>query len=499
MHFLRYRTTAKSTRKFAFASGLLTLVVSVGIALGVHVPLASAAQDCDTNAIIRCGFTGGASDFIQKTRANDSGNGQHDLQTVYAAYGLEPASYDKFVSSARPGTAYKDGTIVVDGQVVANGALSIGRSQKSYSHPKVIGGTTYHESRAQDVFKSNSIPVYVLFDDKGVMQFAVMTACGNPTAGTPVKPVYSCDELQMTAVAGKQNTYSFTSRAQASQNASFAKFVYDFGDGTTATTTKPSDAVEHTFTKDGSFTVKVKVYVNLPGNKQVVVESGECQKVVKVTVPFYECSLLDGAILKKEDFSFTFVAHATVRGGAKLVSGDFTFGDGKTSNDVKAGADNTVTVTHAYTKAGNYDVSALLSFDVNGKTVVAAQSCRAVVTPTAPPTPECKPGVPVGDKLCTLCPYNSNIPKDDVNCVAPPPPVLPDTGAGDVVAISGLVAIGGFLVYRQLLFRKHKAAFAAAERGTSPLPLAQPLDDFAPLAGTPLAPKKHSFRRKRPF
>jgi hypothetical protein len=68
-----------------------------------------------------------------------------------------------------------------------------------------------------------------------------------------------------------------------------------------------------------------------------------------------------------------------------------------------------------------------------------------------------------------------------------------------VIALFAVVAIASFLVYRHILFRKHKAAFLAAERGTSPLPLGNPLSD-QPLAGTPLAPpQKRSFRRKRQF
>ena len=494
-----YNRITAVRHQLTFASGLVALVLSLGLAGVVVVPKVSAAQDCDSNAVIYCGFSS-ASDFISTVRNNDSKNGHHDLQTIYAAYGLEPASYDKFVSSALPGTAYKDGTIKVSGVTVATGAQSIGRSSKSYSHPKTIAGAgTFYESRAQDVFKSDSIPVTVLFNDKGVMQFAVLQSCGNPIQGTNVVPNYSCNALHMDAVAGKLNTYSFMTDATANNNASFAKFVYDFGDGTSATVTNPTTPVVHTFSKAGTYTAKVTTYVNLPNVANVAVVSGNCQKTVTVTLPYYQCLQLAGAILDKSKFSYQFVATAKFGNGATFTSADFDTGDGQNSKGVKPNADGTTaTLNHTYAKAGNYSVSAVLHFSVNGADVTAP-TCSASVTPTTPPTPECKPGVPVGDARCTPCQYDNTLPSNSPQCVAPAPPVLPNTGAGNVVAIFGAVAVGGFMIYRQLLFRKHRAAFAAAERGTSPLPLGQPLDDMAPLAGTPLAPKRRSFRRNRPF
>ena len=74
-------------------------------------------------------------------------------------------------------------------------------------------------------------------------------------------------------------------------------------------------------------------------------------------------------------------------------------------------------------------------------------------------------------------------------------------GAGNIIAIFAAVVVGGFMIYRHLLFRKHKSAFLAAELGTSPLPLGDPLNDEAPLAGTPLVTSKkaRSLRRKRLF
>jgi len=98
-----------------------------------------------------------------------------------------------------------------------------------------------------------------------------------------------------------------------------------------------------------------------------------------------------------------------------------------------------------------------LHFNANG--VAKSVTCIASVTPEQPPTPECKVGVPQGSALCDNCKYNSSLPPDSPQCV---PPVaaasLPNTGAGDVVAIFGAVVVAGFIIFRQFIYRKHKVA-----------------------------------------
>ncbi len=497
-------SSIKHTVVFGF--GVLALTLSLAWVGLVHVPKALAARDCDSNSIIYCGF-GSSGEFISQVRTNDSKNGHHDLQTVYAHYGLEPADYDRFVSTARPATAYRDGRLVVDGQVVARDTNSIGRnasSQGSGYFTLNIGGTNYYGNNNAQTFANDGLPAMAMFDAQGALEFAVLTACGNPIGNTPIRPSYSCDLLQSNAVANQPGTYEFSTAVSAGNNASIAKVVYDFGDGKTATEANPQTKVRHTYAKSGKYTAKVTVYVNLPGSQQTTVSSGGCQKVIDVTLPFYQCLQLTGAILDASKYKYRFVAQAKSGGGAQLTSADFDMGDGTKLTGIKSAAatPSQVTTDYAYKNPGKYSVVATLHFSLNGKDVTAT-ACRAGVTPTTPPTPECKPGVPVGDVRCSPCPYDSTVSSTSPDCVAPAATTLPNTGAGNTIAIFGGIAVVGFIVYRQILFRKHKAAFRAAEMGTSPLPLGQPLDEQAPLAGTPLDPhprRHHStFRRRRMF
>jgi hypothetical protein len=492
-------------KAIAFTAGFIIALMSFfGMAFtGLTVVANASGTNCDDNAILKCGFSS-TSNFISTVKSNNSGNGHSDLQAVYAHYGLEPADYDKFVTSARPGLAYSDGRIVVDGQTVSNNAKSIGRIaayQGSGYFSTPINGTTYYGNTNQKAYAAgvSSLPVMVLFNAQGVMQFAVLNACGNPEYGTNVTPSYSCNALNESAVSGEANTYKFTTSASAGNNATISKVVYTFGDGSSTTETSPSTPVTHTYTSGGTYTAKVTVYVHLPGNQNITVASTQCQKVITIQIPTYLCVQLNGAILDQSKMSYSFTATAKYSGGATFTSADFNFGDGNTQEGVKPASSSatTITVDHTYTKAATYNASAVLHFMANGQAVTAA-ACPAMVTPTTPPTPECKPGVPVGSPDCSPCATNASVPADSAQCMTPPP-VLPNTGAGDTIAIFAGVAVAGFLVYRQLLFRKHKAAFTAAQMGNSPLPLGDPLSEKDPLVGTPFAPKRRTFRRRRPF
>jgi hypothetical protein len=493
-------------KKLPFIAGLLVAAVSMTASLGLSLGQVSASGvDCDNNAIIKCGFST-PSEFINRVKAKSSGNGHNDLPTVYAGMGLSASDYNNFVSRAQPGEVRRNGDIVVNGQVVETGAMSFGRLASYHGSDyfkKIIGSTTYYGNTVDKTFASGvqSLPVYVLFNSKGEAQFAVMKACGNPTWGKVVQTSASCSALTQKAVAGKQNTYQFTATAAHSGNATIKSYVYNFGDGSkTVTTTDGSTPVTHTYAKAGTFKATVTVYASVPGNANMQLPAVSlCSKTITVTMPFYNCVQLVGAILDKSKMQYRFTVTANYGNGASFTGADFDFGDGKTQTGVKPGADTkTVTVDHMYVTAGSYNAAATLHFSVSGS-AVTAPTCKALVTPETV-TPECKPGVPVGSPECTPCQYDSSLPSNSDQCVPPTPPELPNTGAGNTIALFAAVMVAGFLVYRQLLFKKHRAAFAAAEQGTSPLPLGDPLSDN-PLAGTPLATarKRVSLRRRRPF
>jgi hypothetical protein len=69
------------------------------------------------------------------------------------------------------------------------------------------------------------------------------------------------------------NSCSFTARSKGAAPKS-AKYVWDFGDGSSQTTILSDSTVTHTFSKEGNFTVKVDLYDNSTNKKLVDASSG---------------------------------------------------------------------------------------------------------------------------------------------------------------------------------------------------------------------------------
>jgi hypothetical protein len=474
----------------ALAIGLASTFFGAG-------PVKVSADSCtpNYNSIISCGFSS-PTDFINQVKANNSGNGHQDLQAIYANYGLVPADYSKFAAYAEPGVAYRDNnTIVVTNsqgvpQTVATNTISIGRL-KSYqgSNPKtytIPDAGTFYGNYNDQAFASDhaSLPVTVLFDNTGKMVFAVMDECGNPFVSyTPVTPNYSCDELHSTQDTSKVNTYDFSTAASAGNNAKIVKVVYNFDDGTSNVTEQsPTTVVPHTFKTTGSHNVSVTVYVTIPGSSQpITITSVKCTKLITIAAPYYSCLQLTGAIIDENIYNRSFTATASFGNGATFTSADFNFGDGSSKKVSPNGSSTSVTVTHSYV-AGSYTASATLYFSAGGKAI--SVNCEDLsVTPTQPPTPECRAGVPEGSALCSTCATNSSIPANSSQCGTPPaapttpstpttPTALPNTGAGDVIGIFGVAAVVGFFLYRQFISRKHGFQMAGAG---APMTLATPV------------------------
>lgn len=595
--------TASTKIKTVFFAGLLAFGLSVTWAVMNPQAARVFAADCDENAIMYCGFSSN-SDFISKVSRNNDGHGHTDLQTIYNHYGLATNEYSRFQSSAKDGTMYRDGRVVVGSDVVMTSGKTLGRQYFNGSSSVSIGGKTYYHGTpdVRWVPGTASMPVKVMFNASGTAEIVILTSCGNPVDGPEVESGAACKLLNATPVSGKLNTYRFTATATATGNAKITKYIYDFGDGSPSVTkTSPTDPVEHTYTKAGDVTAKVTVVASAPGGTTIQSTAETCKKKLTIVAPYYECVKLTGALANpndkytyvytatlkygngaqlvgvkfdfgdstntmvkaanvttvtakhtytagkdyrvqafaqfnvngktvtaptckmtqtvinpyyrcvqltgnltnKDNFSYRFVVTMDYGNGAQFVSADFDFGDGKTTTGVKSTDGKTVTVDHTYGKSAEYSVGATLKFTVNNK-AVSAPTCRAHVPKEGTPAvPECKPGIPEGDVRCTPCPYDSTIPASDTERCVAPVTELPNTGAGNIIALGTVALVGGFLAYRHFLFKKHKAAFMATDRGEAPLPLADPLQPDNPLAATPLAEpaqkRRLSLRRRRQF
>jgi hypothetical protein len=395
-----------SAKKVVMTAAVAVAVMTTGVTgISALSAKASAAPECNGNSIISCGAPSRAA-FIKDVKASKQ------LQAVYATFGLKTqADYDRFISSAVPGTAVKsNNTIVVDGRVVASNVGSIGNwvaYQGSNPRPFNIAGKKYWGNLNTKAFAASttSIPVDVLFDATGKMQFAVMTStCANPVYGSVVQPTYACKNLNATAVSGQANTYNFNTSTAVSSGVQITKVVYNFGDGTPAVTeANPATFVKHTFTKAAKTTVSV--YVKVPGGAIVVLVN--CERSIPFTPPkpptppaaVFACTLLTATLGKVDqttgNATYTLTATASAK-NATIKSYSFDFGDGKTA-PVVTGA-TTASTTHVYlpgTHTAKVSVTVLTNTGVT-KTV----SSPYCATPITVKTPECKPGVPVNSPEC---------------------------------------------------------------------------------------------------
>jgi LPXTG-motif cell wall-anchored protein len=167
--------------KFIIAS-LVLLATSTIVGWSLIANQAQSVQAAaQTDCIIKCG--------VSSTQALASKyQSSTELQHIYARYGLSGSNFTDFVANAKPGVVYKDGRVVVNGKTVGTGAMSLGRQNIAGSHKIDINGTTYYYRATSVSFASNSLDAMVLIGSDGIAKVAVLNACGNPVAFTPVKP-----------------------------------------------------------------------------------------------------------------------------------------------------------------------------------------------------------------------------------------------------------------------------------------------------------------------
>lgn len=97
------------------------------------------------------------------------------------------------------------------------------------------------------------------------------------------KPVYSCDALNVDVLNNRQISASVAFTAK--DGATFSSVDYDFGDGTAALHTNSTAAVNHTYAKDGTYTITSTVNFKINVDGQVKDVSSKCVKKVTITTP----------------------------------------------------------------------------------------------------------------------------------------------------------------------------------------------------------------------
>ena len=260
------------------------IAISLGIAIigGVWLASPSKAAKCSDFNVVACGTHNIYSVREAYNRAN--------VRSIYNHAGVT----DNMVGNIAPktGTVYRDGRIVVDGRVVGTAARTFqakaGTLQHSPEGMVNYGGTMYYQYPISHSFVNRngtvlveSEEIFAWFDNNGKFVAGVIKSCGNPIwtynpTPPPAKPSLTCDALQKTEVS--RDTFKFSTKATAKDGASVTSYTYDFGDGTTQTTT--SSEIQHTYAKPGNY--KVTVTVNGKEGSDVQKTSQGCQTQITV-------------------------------------------------------------------------------------------------------------------------------------------------------------------------------------------------------------------------
>ena len=260
------------------------IAISLGIAIigGVWLASPSKAAKCSDFNVVACGTHNIYSVREAYNRA--------DVRSIYNHAGVT----DSMVNNAAPktGTVYRDGRIVVDGRVVGTAARTFqakaGTLQHSPEGMVNYGGTMYYQYPISHSFVNRngtvlveSEEIFAWFDNNGKFVAGVIKSCGNPIwtynpTPPPAKPSLTCDAMQKTEVS--RDTFKFSTKATAKDGASVTSYTYDFGDGTTQTTT--SSEIQHTYAKPGNY--KVTVTVNGKEGSDVQKTSQGCQTQITV-------------------------------------------------------------------------------------------------------------------------------------------------------------------------------------------------------------------------
>ncbi len=168
--------------RLAIRNGLLSglMVAAFGIAsLGGHL-LAQSGQDCDDNAVIRCGVTD-LNNLKQKYRENQQGN----VQAVFSAFGI---NNEAALNGMVEGSVTGKNQVFVGNQLVANNAMTAGRQNISNERGSSLdmGGGFWQRPPSVSFANPNGSLRALVKMEGGTFKYAVILSCGNPVGATPV-------------------------------------------------------------------------------------------------------------------------------------------------------------------------------------------------------------------------------------------------------------------------------------------------------------------------
>ncbi|HVW23188.1 MAG TPA: PKD domain-containing protein [Candidatus Saccharimonadales bacterium] len=323
-------------------------------------------------------------------------------------------------------------------------ATPLSRTQYSFtanasaSNGATITGYTYNFGDGQSVTSttaatSNTVShnyapgnytatVTANFTVNGTAKTATSAACQKPiTVGQA--PAAECTGLTAVAAANNPLTYTAQANYTTANGATLTSASLDWGDNTVTASNNSGSGVAgwapHTYAKAGNYTLTATLNFSSP---DTTIAPSTCKTQVTINGPQVTVACNALTFTKGDNNSLTVTltglqTSVNPAGSATFTNADITWGDGTSNNGVA----NVNGLAHKYATAGNYSITAVAHFNVNGTDVKqGGAGCVVPVSFTA----------------------------------TPPPTQLVNTGAGSVFGLFAGVSFLGSLIYRFFLGRR---------------------------------------------
>lgn len=307
--FKKFRNNSQLKAR-AIAGAFILAISSIAAAATITAASASpvSTPDCDNNAVVVCGATN-VSQLQQKYNNKNgvtSGNIKESQSTIhniynYSKFAISSSDISSMSSQAVSGYVTKSGDVYAGGKLVATGALTAGRQNISGSTKVTGNGTTFYTRKPSVSFQNDELSAMVDMKN-GVFQFAILNSCGNPVAATPK----TTPKPTPTPTPTPTPSYTLTKQVRAGASGSYTSDV----------TVKSGSLVEYQITvsvTSDSAVNSLTVHDSLPTG--VTYKSGTLQYDGKAVLstnvsPFFGNGLNLGTHKKGDQIVFTFQATA---------------------------------------------------------------------------------------------------------------------------------------------------------------------------------------------
>jgi hypothetical protein len=170
--------SASRTSRALFVTGVTSFLFALVFAPAAGALTIDSQRDCDSNAVIRCGAL---TPNELKTKYDSSAS----ARTIFHNFGITHNDIDDLNTTAVEGKVTQGGRVLVNGEVVATNAVTVGRENIEGSQAVTANGVTFYKRPPSVSFQSSSLPAFVVMKD-GQFDYAIIAACGNPVSATPV-------------------------------------------------------------------------------------------------------------------------------------------------------------------------------------------------------------------------------------------------------------------------------------------------------------------------